>query len=189
MRGFEATIDVEDTTPWFARLWSRSAQASSEKLNSRRSWTKARSKRLIALQVALRPTCWWRNEVKRWKWKASAWQAKSSCWRSCCVVLQEATRSYKKLQEAEELQEVTEQNRTLMKLLRGTTWCACARMFKCATWWWQCVWRSSTQVKAATGKAAANVPAADIMAVLLTKVVCNVYIKTRGLAHSFESKG
>ena len=32
MRGFEATIDVEDTTPWFARLWSRSAQASSEKI-------------------------------------------------------------------------------------------------------------------------------------------------------------
>jgi hypothetical protein len=30
MRGFEATIDVEDTTPWFARLWPRSAKASSE---------------------------------------------------------------------------------------------------------------------------------------------------------------
>jgi hypothetical protein len=30
VKGFEATIDVEDTTPWFARLWPRSAKASSE---------------------------------------------------------------------------------------------------------------------------------------------------------------
>ena len=55
-------------------------------LNSRRSWTKARSK-VICASNCTSPYMLVRNEVKRGEWKASAWQAKSSCGRNCCVVL------------------------------------------------------------------------------------------------------